>query len=71
MRLSPGGMPELVLPAPLMPLIRLCDVNCVVACCGRDAFDHDPKHLMPWLREHPDQFSLVLDQLSDAVRWAG
>jgi hypothetical protein len=59
---------RLELPDPLMTLIRHCETNCVAGCCGLDAFDCDPKHLLPWLRENQDVFSLVLDQISDAVR---
>lgn len=59
---------HLTLPRPLMDLIRQCETNCVAGCCGPDAFDHDPKHLLPWLRQHQEQFSTVMDQISDLLR---
>jgi hypothetical protein len=54
-----------------MALIRECETICVAGCCGLDAFDRDAKHMLPWLREHQDEFLLVLDQLSDAIRSVG
>jgi hypothetical protein len=58
----------LVLPNPLMQLIRHCETVCVAGCCGLAAFDRDAAHMLPWLREHQNEFPLVLDQLSAEVR---
>lgn len=62
------GRFDLVLPNPLMKLVRECETVCVAGCCGLDAFHRDAADLLPWLREHQNQFALVLDQLSVAVR---
>jgi hypothetical protein len=59
---------ELELPEPLRTLIRYCETFCVVGCCGLEAFDRDVKHMLPWLREHQEQFFIVLDQLSGSFR---
>jgi len=60
---------RLVLPDPLMEICRTCEVICVAGCCGLDAFDRDfVGYILPWLREHPDHFSIIRDQLSDAIR---
>jgi hypothetical protein len=62
---------QLVLPDLLWELIRRCETQCVAGCCGLDAFDRNPKDLLPWLREHQDEFFLVLDHLSDCLRLVG
>lgn len=59
---------ELELPLPLWELIRKCETVCVAACCGLDAFYRDAVDMLPWLREHQNEFPLVLDQLSAEVR---
>ena len=59
---------QLELPDPLWELIRHCETQCVAGCCGLDAFDRNPKELLPWLRENQDRYFLVLDQLSDFIR---
>ncbi|MCE9566168.1 MAG: DUF6331 family protein [Planctomycetes bacterium] len=59
------------LPDPLMRLVRNCEVICVAGCCGLGAFERDSRHLLPWFREHPDQFMAIVDQLSEVIRFAG
>jgi uncharacterized protein DUF6331 len=62
---------QLKLPNPLLSVIQRCEINCVAGCCGVDAFDRQSVHMIPWFRENPDRFSLVLDQLSDTLRLVG
>jgi len=62
------GWLDLVLPNPLMKLVRECETVCVAGCCSLDAFNRDAADMLPWLREHQNEFPLVLDQLSEVVR---
>lgn len=71
--MSPA-LPEgfhLKLSDPLKSLIRRCETVCVAACCGVDAFDRDSVHMNSWFSENPDQFTTILDQLSDVLRLVG
>jgi hypothetical protein len=40
---------EITLPEPLWSLLRCCEVHCVAACCGLDAFDFSPKYVQNWI----------------------
>ncbi len=35
---------------PLWSLLRCCEVHCVAACCGLDAFDFHPVYTQDWLQ---------------------
>jgi hypothetical protein len=60
---------ELILPQPLMALIRRCEVLCVAACCGEDAFDPEPDNMISWMSEHGIQRIWdILDQMSETIR---
>ncbi len=59
---------ELETPVPLWELVRRCETFCVAGCCGLDAFNRDAAEMLPWLREHQNEFPLVLDQLSAELR---
>ena len=59
---------NLLLPVPLWELFQRCETQCVAACCGLAAFHRDLADMLPWLREHQNEFPLVLDQLSAELR---
>lgn len=42
---------EVTIPEPLWSLLRCCEVYCVAACCGLDAFDFSPAHTQNWVTE--------------------
>lgn len=63
--------PELTidLPQPLFDLTRSCETECVVACCGTDAFVLSSASIASWLEAHGvGPAWLALDQLADLIR---
>jgi hypothetical protein len=45
-----------------------CEVHCVAGCCGLDAFDVAPEHMLPWMWEHGVQRAWqALDPLSEVI----
>jgi hypothetical protein len=42
---------ELKIPRPLADLVSACEVVCVAACCGAEAFDVSAEHMVPWMRQ--------------------
>jgi len=56
---------ELGLQDPLRSLTRSCEVNCVVACCGANAFDVDSQHIVEWIyKNRLSKAWEALDQLA-------
>jgi len=53
---------EITLPEPLWSMLRCCEVHCVAACCGLDAFDFSPKYVQNWIAAIEAQ---TLSQLRD------
>ncbi|AFZ18873.1 DUF6331 family protein [Allocoleopsis franciscana] len=59
---------EITLPEPLWSLLCCCEVHCVAACCGLDAFDFSPHHVQNWIAEtEAKTFSQVRLQLRELV----
>jgi len=42
---------EVTIPEPLWSLLRCCEIYCVAACCGLDAFDFSSEHVQNWIAE--------------------
>jgi len=42
---------EITIPEPLWSLLRCCEVYCVAACCGLDAFDFSPQYVQNWIAQ--------------------
>lgn len=40
---------DITMPEPLWAALRCCEVNCVAACCGLDAFEFEPRYVQDWL----------------------
>jgi hypothetical protein len=63
---------EFTLPDPLVQLISSCEVNCVAACCGMDAFDVASQHIIPCICDNGAPATVTaltqLEELSAAVQ---
>ncbi|WOB44320.1 VOC family protein [Thermoleptolyngbya oregonensis NK1-22] len=63
-------MEEITIPEPLWSLLRCCEVNCVAACCGLDAFDFSPAHVQKWMDQTDAQtLNQARDQLQVLVHY--
>lgn len=48
---APSNYLMLDIPQPLASLLHACEVHCVAACCGTDAFDVSAVHMIPWIQQ--------------------
>jgi catechol 2,3-dioxygenase-like lactoylglutathione lyase family enzyme len=60
---------EITIPEPLWSLLRCCEIYCVAACCGLDAFDFSPENIQIWIAETDVKtLSQVRHQLQEMIR---
>jgi Family of unknown function (DUF6331) len=63
---------RLTFPAPLLGLIRACEVNCVAGCCSLGAFEFEWRHMAVFLDEQPPGTGwVVLDQIEELAEVVG
>lgn len=56
------------LPEPLIGLLQTCETNCVTGCCGVDAYDLDPRHMQPWIKDRSIQDAMLSwEQLGEVI----
>lgn len=60
---------DIIILEPLWSLLRCCEVNCVAACCGLDAFDFNHIYVKDWLNTVDLQtLKQVRQQLQEIAR---
>jgi len=51
---------------PLRGLVKHLESNCLVGCCGMDAFDISPENALAWLQTvEPEQRRLCVEQIEE------
>jgi hypothetical protein len=59
---------ELRIPDALWNAVRRCEIHCVAACCGENAFELTPENLSFWAwAAPPDRVELVLRQIDELI----
>ena len=59
---------ELDIPDALWNAVRDCEIDCVAACCGEDAFVLTPEHMEAWAHQaSTNRVALVLRQIDELI----
>lgn len=60
---------DLRLPDTFRAVVQSCEVNCVAGCCGLDAFEFIPKHIVGWAKDSGSRQGLfcALEEISEVI----